>query len=88
VNREVHAGFGPADGGSTARKLVASAPSDWHLICCRRKQEAQEALQAVERALAQVKLQLNHHKSRVVHFDEGFQFLGVFFLRNEYFYLK
>jgi RNA-directed DNA polymerase len=58
------------------------------LICCRRKQEAQEALRAVERALAQVKLQLNHHKSRVVHFDEGFQFLGVFFLRNEYFYLK
>ena len=58
------------------------------LICCRRKQRAQQALQAAEAALRQVKLQINHHKSRVVHFDQGFQFLGVFFLRNEHFYLK
>jgi RNA-directed DNA polymerase len=58
------------------------------LICCRRKQEAQDALKSTERALAQVKLHLNHHKTRVVHFDHGFQFLGVFFLRNEHFYLK
>jgi len=58
------------------------------LICCQRKQEAQQALQATEAALQTVKLRLNHHKSRVVHFDQGFQFLGVFFLRNEHFYLK
>jgi len=58
------------------------------LICCRRKQKAQEALKATETALAHVRLQLNHHKSRVLHFDQGFQFLGVFFLRNEHFYLK
>ncbi len=58
------------------------------LICCRRKQGAQQALQAAEAALARVKLQINHHKSRVVHFDQGFQFLGVFFLRNEHYYLK
>lgn len=30
MNRKVHAGFGPADGSSTIRKLVASIPSDWH----------------------------------------------------------
>jgi len=58
------------------------------LVCCQRKQQAQEALRATEAVLARVRLQLNHHKSRVVHFDQGFQFLGVFFLRNEYFYLK
>jgi RNA-directed DNA polymerase len=58
------------------------------LICCRRKQEAQAALETSRQALGRVKLQLNAHKSRVVHFDQGFQFLGVFFLRNEHFYLK
>jgi hypothetical protein len=31
VNRKVHAGFGPADEGSTIRKLAASASSDWHV---------------------------------------------------------
>jgi retron-type reverse transcriptase len=58
------------------------------LICCRRKKEAQEALQATAAALKRIKLHLNPHKSRVVHFDQGFQFLGVFFLRNERFHLK
>jgi group II intron reverse transcriptase/maturase len=58
------------------------------VICCRRKQEAQEAMQAAAAALSQVKLQLNQRKAGVVHFDQGFQFLGVFFLRNEYFYLQ
>jgi group II intron reverse transcriptase/maturase len=57
------------------------------VIFCRRKQEAAQALQACSDALRQVKLSLNAHKSRVVHFDEGFKFIGVFFLRNEHFYL-
>lgn len=57
------------------------------LICCRRKAEAEQALQATAQALARVRLELNPHKSGVVHFDRGFQFLGVFFLRNEYHYL-
>jgi len=58
------------------------------LICCRRKQEAHQALEAITVALARVQLQLNPRKSRVVHFDQGFQFLGVFFVRHEHFYLK
>jgi RNA-directed DNA polymerase len=58
------------------------------LIFCRRKQEAHQAMQATGAALQRVRLQLNPHKSRVVHFDQGFQFVGVFFLRNEYFYLE
>ena len=32
MNRKVHAGFGPADGGSTGKKLAASTPSDWHVL--------------------------------------------------------
>ena len=58
------------------------------LICCQYKQEAERALRDTAAALKQVKLELNPHKSRVVHFDQGFKFLGVFFLRNEYFELK
>jgi group II intron reverse transcriptase/maturase len=57
------------------------------IICCRRKAEAEAAMQATAQALAQVRLELHTHKSQVVHFDKGFEFLGVFFLRNEYFYL-
>jgi group II intron reverse transcriptase/maturase len=57
------------------------------LVCCRRKQQANQAMRAVRRALLAVRLQLNPHKSRIVHFDDGFKFLGVFFLKNEYFYL-
>jgi hypothetical protein len=38
VNRKVHAGFGPADGGSTLRKLAASTPSDWY-VCAFQYQE-------------------------------------------------
>ncbi len=57
------------------------------LICCRRKHEAEAAMQATAAALRRVRLQLHTHKSRVVHFDEGFQFLGVFFLKNQYYYL-
>ncbi len=57
------------------------------LICCRRKREAQLALTATAQALKTVKLQLNPYKSGVVHFNDGFKFLGVFFLRNEHFQL-
>jgi group II intron reverse transcriptase/maturase len=61
--------------------------ADNMLICCRQKGEAEQALQAAAGALKQVRLEINPHKSGVVHFDQGFQFLGVFFLRNEYFQL-
>lgn len=61
--------------------------ADDALICCRRKQDARQALEATAKALQRVRLELNPHKSGVVHFDEGFKFVGVFFLRNEHFYL-
>ncbi len=57
------------------------------LICTRRKQEAGQALEATAAALRRIRLEINPHKSRLVHFDQGFQFVGVFFLRNEHFYL-
>lgn len=71
----------------TRRKLCLVRFADDFLILCRRKKGAQRALKAVEDALSRIRLGLNPHKTRLVHFDQGFKFLGVFFLRNEHFYL-
>lgn len=57
------------------------------VVLCRRRQEAMEADKRVEQALAALRLALNRHKTGVVNFDQGFKFLGVFFLRGEHFYL-
>jgi group II intron reverse transcriptase/maturase len=57
------------------------------VICCRTKKEAQHSLAGVTAALARLKLAPNPHKTRIVHVDEGFKFVGHFFLRNEVFRL-
>jgi RNA-directed DNA polymerase len=78
VNRKVHAGFGPADGGSTARKRVASTPSDWHVLLWNGNKAG--AVQLKEEAKAflerELKLDLNESKTLVTHIDDGFTFLG------------
>jgi hypothetical protein len=51
VNRKVHAGFGPADGGSTAGKLTASTPSDWHVVMCKSVEEAEDAYRLTQEVL-------------------------------------
>ncbi|RMG95680.1 MAG: hypothetical protein D6706_11625 [Chloroflexi bacterium] len=57
------------------------------LILERRKQRAEHAMQAAATALKRIKLEINPFKSRLVHFDEGFQFVGVFFVKNRHYYL-
>lgn len=57
------------------------------VILCRRKQQAHQAYRDASRALAHLRLQLNPDKTQIVHFDQGFKFLGHFFLRNEIFRL-
>jgi group II intron reverse transcriptase/maturase len=61
--------------------------ADDFVILCRRRREAETALATARQALGRLLLELNPHKTRLVHFDEGFKFLGVFFLRDEHFYL-
>ena len=77
MNRKVHAGFGPADGGSTVGKPAASTPSDWYVILCRKEVErySDEFRQEIER----LGLELNETKTRVVDAREGFDFLGMRF---------
>ena len=59
--------------------------ADDFVILCRRRREAEAALATARRTLSRLRLRLNVRKTRVVHFDQGFKFLGVFFLRNERF---
>lgn len=61
--------------------------ADDFVIMCRRRREAEVALVAARQALGRLRLRLNPRKTQLVHFDQGFKFLGVFFLRNEHFYL-
>jgi CRISPR-associated protein Cas1 len=53
--------------------------ADDFVILCRRKQEAIQSLGTARRTLTTMKLRMNEMKTRVVHFDEGFTFLGVHF---------
>jgi len=57
------------------------------VVCCRRKRGAQAAKVEVTRALTRLRLTLNEAKTRIVHFDQGFRFLGYFFIRNEHYRL-
>ncbi len=56
--------------------------ADDFVILCRRKREAHWALSVARRSLGNLRLRLNSHKTRVVHFDQGFSFLGVTFRAN------
>ena len=71
----------------TRQKLHLVRYADDLVVLCQRRHEAVAAGKTASRALAPLRLELNPHKTRVVHFDQGFKFLGVFFLRNEHFYL-
>lgn len=58
---------------------------DW-VILSMKKFQAEQALDQAARALEKLKLVLNPHKTRVVHFDEGFAFLGVSFVGAKHFF--
>jgi len=60
---------------------------DW-LILCERRSECDRALALAAQSLGRLRLTVNPYKTRIVHFDQGFAFLGVFFLRNEHHYLS
>lgn len=65
------------------RKLVHLRYADDFVICCRQKAEAEQALTLCRQALKPLGLQLNEKKTRLVHFDQGFTWLGYFWVRRE-----
>jgi len=77
----------PFDVAMTRREVHLVRYADDLVCLCWRKREAQRACRMAQRALGALKLELHPQKTRIVHFDEGFKFLGVFFIRGEHFYL-
>jgi retron-type reverse transcriptase len=60
---------------------------DW-IVLCASESDARAALNQTMDALAKLKLAIHPQKTWITHFDKGFSFLGVFFLRGEHFYLS
>ena len=57
---------------------VVRFADDW-VICCRDAKSAQAAHDLAAHKLAELRLQLNPHKTRIKRFDEGLEFLGYRF---------
>ena len=65
------------------KELAYLRYADDYVIFCRRRRDAEAALHASEEALARWGLRINPHKTRIVHLDQGLNWLGYFFVRNE-----
>jgi retron-type reverse transcriptase len=61
--------------------------ADDFVILQRRRKEAETAQQMAQAVLANLRLEFNLYKTRIVSFDQGFKFLGMFFVRDEMFVL-
>lgn len=66
-----------------AQDLALVRYADDFVICCRRKADAQAALDEAAKAVAKLGLSLHPQKTSIRHFDQGFEWLGYFFIRNE-----
>ncbi|MBX7236925.1 MAG: hypothetical protein K1X65_21265 [Caldilineales bacterium] len=75
------------DRAMVGRGLALVRYADDLVVCCRRKGEAEAALKVCGQELGRLELRLNVHKTRVVHVDQGFKFVGHFFVRREVYVL-
>lgn len=72
----------------TRQGLALVRYADDFVVCCRRKSEADAARQAAAAVLKTLRLRLRPDKTGIVHLDEGLEWLGYFFLRNECYPLR
>jgi group II intron reverse transcriptase/maturase len=73
----------PMDQTLMAHGLVLVRYADDFVLCCRRRADAQTALTFAQKTLKGLGLELHPKKTQIVHFDQGFAWLGYFFIRNE-----
>jgi len=66
--------------GKSKYKLIRYA--DDFLVLCKTKPDAQSALELVSNILSNIGLRLNKEKTRIVSFDDGFEYLGAIFARS------
>jgi group II intron reverse transcriptase/maturase len=57
--------------------------ADDFLVLCKTPEDASQALELTDYLLADLHLKLNHEKTRLTSFEEGFKFLGAIFLKGE-----
>ncbi|MCS7038315.1 MAG: reverse transcriptase domain-containing protein [Anaerolineae bacterium] len=62
------------------RRLALVRYADDWVVCCRRRVVAEAVLALCGQELGRLSLRLNEHKTRIVHFDQGFKFVGYFFI--------
>ena len=72
------------DVGLLRMKFSPVRYADDFCIFCSSQKTAEKALEATETLLRKLKLTLEPNKTRLTHFDEGFDFLGVHFYRDTY----
>lgn len=56
--------------------------ADDFVILCKERPDAKDAIELTEDTLKKLKLSLNYDKTRLTHFNEGFKYLGMKFLRS------
>ncbi len=56
--------------------------ADDFIILCKDRPAAEDAIELTEDALKKLRLSLNNDKTRLTHFNSGFKYLGVKFLRS------
>ena len=56
--------------------------ADDFLLLCKQQHQAEHALEITEQLLKKLRLKLNTRKTQIVHFNQGFRFLGVQFIRT------
>jgi len=61
--------------------------ADDFCVFCADQAEAEAAWRDTEHILAGLKLQLEPRKTAITHFDEGFDYLGIYFYRDTYSFL-
>lgn len=62
--------------------------ADDFCVFCHHQSEAEEALQTTIHILSNLRLRLEFRKTNITHFDDGFQFLGISFYRDQYSFIS
>lgn len=75
------------DVGLGRRRLQPVRYADDFVVLCKSHEHAQWALRGIEKVLHGLRLDLSKEKTRVVSFEDGFDFLGVHFAGTDYSYL-
>jgi RNA-directed DNA polymerase len=76
LERELRRHFPKPKRGDNVKVHLVRYCDDWIITACSRAALEQEVTPLVERFLAERGLCLSPHKTRIVHIDEGFDFLG------------